>query len=342
MPSATVAGSCLCGSIKFGVTRAIAAVPIAVCCSLFIPAACAQGYPSKPILLVLPLGAGTGSDVAFRILVEKLSVAFGQQMVVENQPGAAGIIGAQRVAKAAPDGYTLGGFNNAIMAILPHIHPAAGYDPFRSFEPISMVAAIPTALLVHPSLPVSSVKDLIALARSRPRELNYGTGGVGSPQHIAAAMFGSMAGIQLVHVPYKSAAPAMLDLAGGQVQLLFVGLGGTPLALIKAGKLRALAFTGSHRNALLPAIPTMQEAGVPGYNFSSWNALFAPANTPKDVLARLNSETQKALQSPEVKSRIAEQVMDSLGTAPEQVTEIMHADSARMLKVIKDNDIRAE
>ena len=206
--------------------------------------ACAQNYPGRPITLILPLGAGTGSDVAFRILAEKMSTAFGQQMVVENAPGAAGIIGAQRVARAAPDGYSLGGFNNAIMAILPNILPSAGYDPFKSFEPVSMVAAIPTALLVHPSLPVSSVKNLIAIAKARPRELNYGTGGVGSPQHIASAMFASMAGIQLVHVPYKSAALAMLDLAGGQLQILIVGLGGTPMSLIKVGKMRPLAATG--------------------------------------------------------------------------------------------------
>ena len=302
----------------------------------------AQNYPGRPITLILPLGAGTGSDVAFRILAEKMSTAFGQQMVVENAPGAAGIIGAQRVARAAPDGYSLGGFNNAIMAILPNILPSAGYDPFKSFEPISMVVAIPTALLVHPSLPVSSVKNLIAIAKARPRELNYGTGGVGSPQHIASAMFASMAGIQLVHVPYKSAALAMLDLAGGQLQILIVGLGGTPMSLIKVGKMRPLAATGGQRIALLPSIPTMQEAGMPGYHFESWNALFAPANTPKEILARLNSETRKALNSPDVRSRIAEQVMEPLGTAPEQVSEIMRADTVRMIKVIKDNQIRAE
>jgi tripartite-type tricarboxylate transporter receptor subunit TctC len=302
----------------------------------------AQSYPGKPILLILPLGAGTGSDVAFRLLAEKLSVSLGQQVVVENQPGASGIIGAQRVAKAAPEGYVLGGFNNAIMAILPNIQPAAGYDPLRSFEPISMVAAIPTALLVHPSLPVGSVSDLIALARSKPRQLNYATGGVGSPQHIAAAMLESMAGIQLTHVPYKGAAQATLDLAAGQVHLLFVGLGGTPLSLIRAGRLRALAFTGSQRNAILPELPTMQEAGIAGFDFSSWNALFAPANTPKDILARLNADTLAALKAPEVRARITEQVMDPLGTSPQRVTEIVRADSARMLKVIKDNNIHAE
>lgn len=302
----------------------------------------AQNYPGKPILLILPLGAGTGSDVAFRLLAEKLSVSLGQQVVVENQPGASGIIGAQRVAKAAPDGYTLGGFNNAIMAILPNIQPAVGYDPLRSFDPISMVAAIPTAMLVHPSLPVVSVKDFIALAKSRPRQLNYATGGIGSPQHIAAAMLESMAGIQMTHVSYKGAAQATLDLAAGQVQLLFVGLGGTPLSLIRAGKLRALAFTSNQRNAILPDLPTMQEAGVAGFDFSSWNALFAPANTAKDILARLNTEVINALRLSEVRTRITEQVMDPLGTAPEKVTEIVRADSARMMKVIKDNNIHAE
>ena len=302
----------------------------------------AQNYPNKPILLILPLGAGTGSDVAFRLLAEKLSTSLGQQVVVENQPGASGMIGAQRVAKAAADGYTLGGFNNAIMAILPNIQPAVGYDPLRSFEPISMVAAIPTALLVHPSLPVTSVKDLIALAKSRPRQLNYATGGVGSPQHIAAAMLESMAGIQMTHVPYKGAAQATLDLAAGQVQLLFVGLGGTPLSLIRAGKLHALAFSGTQRNAVLPDLPTMQEAGVAGFDFSSWNALFAPANTAKDILARLNTEVINALRLPEVRTRITEQVMDPLGTAPEKVTELVRADSARMIKVIRDNHIQAE
>ena len=302
----------------------------------------AQGYPNKSILLILPLGAGTGSDVAFRILAEKLSASFGQQVVVENQPGASGMIGAQRVARAAPDGYTLGGFNNAIMAILPNIQPAVGYDALKSFDPISMVAAIPTALLVHPSLPAASVKELIALAKSRPHQLNYASGGIGSPQHIAAAMLESMAGIQLTHIAYKGAAQATLDLAAGQVQLLFVGLGGTPLSLIRAGKLRALAFTGTQRNAVLPNLPTMQEAGVAGFDFSSWNALVAPANVAKDILVKLNAEVLNALKLSDVRTRIMDQVMDPLGTSPEKVTEIIRADSARMIKVIKDNNIRAE
>ncbi len=311
-------------------------------CILPFAVAQAQSYPGKPILLILPLGAGTGSDVAFRILAEKLSSSLGQQVVVENQPGASGMIGAQRVSKAAPDGYVLGGFNNAIMAILPNIQPAVGYDPLKSFDPISMVASIPTGMLVHPSLPVTSVKDFIALAKSRSRQLNYGTGGVGSPQHIAAAMLESLAGIQMTHVPYKGAAQATLDLAAGQVQLLFVGLGGTPLSLIKAGKLRALAFTGTQRNAILPALPTMQEAGVAGFDFTSWNALFAPANTPKEILSRIQGEVVSALKLPDVRARITEQVMDPLGTTPDKVIEIVRADSARMMKVIKDNNIRAE
>ena len=288
------------------------------------------------------MGAGTGSDVAFRILAEKLSVSLGQQVVVENVPGASGMLGAQRLSKAAADGYTLGGFNNAIMAILPNLYPAAGYDPLRSFEPISMVASIPTALLVHPSLPAKSVKELIALAKSHPGQLNYATGGVGSPQHIVSVMLESMAGIKMTHVPFKGAGQAFVDLAGGQVQLMIAGLGGTPLSFIRSGKLRALAFTGTRRNAVLPELPTMQEAGVAGFDFTSWNALFAPAGTPKDILARLNTAAVNALKLPDVRARITEQVMDPLGSTPENVTEIIRADSARMVKVIKDNNIRIE
>lgn len=322
--------------------QSIVAVAAAVVALALSAAAHGQpAYPVKPILVIVPLAAASASDVAVRTLTERLSTALKQQVVVENQPGAAGLIGTERAAKAAPDGYTLTALNSSIMTTLPHVHRKTGYDPFKSFVPITMLVTIPTVLIVHPSLPVKSVKELVALAKARPAQLLYSSGGVGSPQHLAMEMFKTTAGVDLLHVPFKGAVPATTDLIGGHVQVMFNGLS-FPLPYVKAGRLRALAMTGTKRSELLPAIPTMQEAGVRGYVFEQWLGFFAPARTPPEIISRLNTESVRILNSPEVRDALLQQALEPQGGAPESVTKVLHDDFPRMAAIIKQVGIRAE
>ena len=303
--------------------------------------AVAQQYPVKPVLVIVPLAAASASDVAVRTLMERLSSALKQQFVVENQPGAAGLIGTERAAKATADGYTLTALNSSIMTMLPAIHAKIGYDPLSSFTPITMLVTIPTGLIVHPTVPVKSVKELIALAKTQPGQLLYSSGGVGSPQHVAMEMFKSSAGVNIVHVPYKGAVPATTDLMGGHVHAMFNGLA-FPLPHVRAGKLRALATTGAKRSALLPDVPTVQEAGVPGYVFEQWLALFAPARTPPELVARLNSEAVKILASPEVRDLLLKSALDAQGGPPENVMKALRDDLPKMAKIIKQLGIKPE
>jgi tripartite-type tricarboxylate transporter receptor subunit TctC len=298
-------------------------------------------YPTKPIQLILPLGAGSASDVAVRMLTERLSTALKQQVVVLNVPGAGGTIGAERAAKSAPDGYTLTALNNSIMTVAPHIYAKVGYDPFKSFTPITMLVTFPTVLVVHPSMPVKSVKELIALAKARPGQILYSSGGVGSPQHLPMAMFTSMAGVDMVHVPHKTAPAALVDVLAGHVQALFTGLS-APLPHLKPGRLRALAMAGSKRSALVPEVPTMQEAGVPGYVFDQWLAFLAPAGTPADIVARLNAESVKILAMPDVRDPLAKQGLDTQGGPPGDVTRAVSTDFPRMQKIIQQAGIKPE
>ena len=303
--------------------------------------AVAQQYPAKPVLVIVPLAAASASDVAVRTLTERLSTALKQQFVVENQPGAAGLIGTERAAKATPDGYTLSALNSSIMTMLPAIHPKVGYDPLSSFTPITMLVTIPTGLIVHPTVPVKSVKELIVLAKTQPGQLLYSSGGVGSPQHVAMEMFKSSAGVNIVHVPYKGAVPATTDLMGGHVHVMFNGLA-FPLPHVKSGKLRALATTGAKRSALLPDVPTVQEAGVAGYVFEQWLALFAPARTPPEIVARLNAEAVKILSSHEVRDLLLKNALDAQGGLPENVTKTLKDDLPKMAKIIKQLGIKPE
>ena len=300
-----------------------------------------QAYPTKPVQLILPLGAGSASDLIVRTVTERLSASLKQQVVVLNLPGAGGTIGAERAAKAAPDGYTLTALNNSIMTVAPHLYRNPGYDPFKSFTPITMLATFPTVLVVHPSMPVKSVKELIALAKARPGQIFYSSGGVGSPQHLPMAMFTSMAGINMVHVPHKTAPAALVDVIAGNVQALFTGLS-APLPHLKPGRLRALAMAGAKRSALVPDVPTMQEAGVPGYVFDQWLALLAPAGTPADIVNRLNAESVKILAIPAVRDLLTSQSLDPQGGPPDEVTRALSADFPRMAKIIKEADIKAE
>ena len=301
----------------------------------------AQQYPAKPVLVIVPLAAASASDVAVRTVTERLSTALKQQVVVENQAGAAGLIGTERAAKAPPDGYTLTALNSSIMTMLPAIHPKIGYDPLSSFTPITMLVTIPTGLIVHPTVPVKTVKELIALAKKQPKQLLYSSGGVGSPQHVAMEMFKGSAGIDIVHVPYKGAVPATTDLIGGHVHVMFNGLA-FPLPHVRTGKLRALATTGAKRSALLPDVPTVEEAGVAGYVFEQWLALFAPARTPPEIVARLNAEAVKILASPEVRDLLLKNALDAQGGPPENVTKALKDDLPKMGRIIRQLGIKPE
>ena len=298
-------------------------------------------YPAKPILVIVPLAAASASDVAVRTLTERLSTVLKQQIVVENQPGAAGRIGTERAAKAAPDGYTLTALNSSIMTTLPHVYEKIAYDSFQSFVPITMLVTIPTVLIVHPSLPVKSVKELVAFAKARPDQLLFSSGGVGSPQHLAMEMFKTTVRAGLTHVPYKGAVPATTDLIGGHVQVMFNGLS-FPLPYVRSGRLRALAMTGTKRTQLLPDIPTMQEAGISGYVYEQWLGLFAPARTPPEIINRLYAESVKILSSQDVRDRLLQQALEPQGGAPEDVTNVLRDDFPRMAKIIKQVGIKPE
>src|SRR5687768_12667248 len=249
----------------------------------------AQDYPEKPVQIVLPLQVGSASDIAVRVFAERLSDALKQSFVVENVTGAAGLIGADRLAKSRPDGYTLAALNNSILTILPNIQrERVKFNPFEDFVPIHSIAQIPTLLGVHEAVPVRTVAELVQLAKAKPGELNYATGGPGSPQHLAGEMFMAMSGTRMTQVPYKGATAAAAGLAAGQVQVMFIAHS-LALPFLPSGKVRPIAFAGGKRSAAFPDLPTVAEAGVPGYDYSSWIALFAPKGTPAPVLAKLRS-----------------------------------------------------
>jgi tripartite-type tricarboxylate transporter receptor subunit TctC len=314
--------------MKTSISRALRAATLSLAAAV-LPAAWAQ---TGPITLVTPLATGSASDVALRIVTERLSAALGQSVVMENQTGASGAIGAEKVARATPDGSTLCGCNNAILNVLPHVRKV-GFDSAKSFRPIGMVAVLPTVLVVHPSLPVKNVPELVAYAKANPGKVSYATGGVGSAQHIAMSMFEAATGARMQHVPYKGASPAAVGVAGGEVQVMFNAIG-TVMPLLKAGKLRAIAVAGAERTPVMGDIPTVAEQGVPGYDYASWIGIVAPAGTPDDVVNRISGELIKVLRHPDTIRRLAENGIDPSVMTPVQMRDYMAADYARMAKVV--------
>src|SRR5664279_1265564 len=260
--------------------------------------ASAQGYPTRPIRLVVPFPAGGTTDILARAVSQKLTEAFGQAVVVDNRPGAAGNIGSDLVAKSTPDGYTLLMGTVGTHAINPSLYAKMPYDHIKDFVPVVLVAGVPNVLEVNTSVPVHSVNDLIKLAKDKPGQINFASSGAGTSIHLSGELFKTMAGVDMTHVPYKGSSPALTDLMGGQVQIMFDNLPSS-LALIKAGKLRAIAVTSLKRSPALPDVPTISESGVPGFEASSWFGVLAPAGTPAPIVARINSEVNKWLQSPE-------------------------------------------
>jgi len=307
---------------------------------LFGLCAHAQDYPSRPVRIVVPFAPGGPNDIIVRLVAQKLTETWGQPFVVENRPGAGGNIGTDFVAKAAPDGYTLLSVGPGSLIINPLIGKVP-YDTARDFAPVTLMARAPNALVAHPSLPAGSVKELIELARSQPGRINYGSGGNGSTPHLAGALFAAMAGIALTHVPYKGTAPATADLIGGQVQIAFLGIP-TVLPHVKSGKLHVLAVTGKHRSPELPGVPTVDEAGVPGYELSPWYGLLAPAGTPREVVVRLGEEVSRVVRAPEMKEKLAVQGAEVAGGSPEEFAALIRADTSTWSRVVKDAGIRIE
>jgi tripartite-type tricarboxylate transporter receptor subunit TctC len=302
----------------------------------------AQEYPDRPVQIVLPLQVGSASDVAVRVFAERLGEGLKQPLVVENVTGAAGLIGAERLAKSRPDGYTLAALNNSILTILPNIQrERVKFNPFEDFVPVHGIATIPTLLGVHEALPVRDVKGLIALAKAKPGELNYATGGPGSPQHLAGEMFMAMAGIRMTQVPYKGATAAAAGLASGQTQVMFIAYS-LALPFLPSGKVRPIAFAGAKRSAALPDLPTLAEAGVPGYDYSSWIALFAPKGTPAAVLKKLRTEAARALAVPDIKERLDKSGLELWAIPAADLPKIIQEDHARWARVVRDANIKAE
>jgi tripartite-type tricarboxylate transporter receptor subunit TctC len=303
--------------------------------------AAAQSYPSKPIRLIVPFAAGGGNDNVARLVGKRLADGLGQPVLVDNRPGAGGVVGAELAAKSAPDGYTLflGGVGSH--AINPNLHEKLPYDPIKDFAPVALLAQAPLVLVVHPSVPANSVAELTAYARAHPGKLNFASNGNGSSSQLAAVMFDSMAGVEMVHVPYKGLSPALADLLSGQVQLMFSSVVAI-LPHIKAGKLRGLAVTGAKRLASLPELPTIAESGLPGYEASSWYGILAPAGTPREIVARLNAELTKALEQPEVRASLLAEGAEPVGGSPEAFAAHIRAEKERLGKLIRDAKIRLE
>ena len=301
----------------------------------------AQSYPQKPIRLIVPLAAGSAVDNAARIVMQKVSSNMGAAIAIENQAGAAGLIGADRVAKSPPDGYTLGGFNDSIMTMLPNLQAKMPWDILKDFEPISLVATVEWGVVVPSDSPIKTAADLIAVAKKTPGQLNYGSGGNGSPQHIAMALFASQAGVQLTHVPYKGATQAAVGVAGHEVQVAFQGIA-TVSSLIKAGKLRLIGVTTPRRLAQFPDVPTVSESGLSGFEFNSWFAMMAPAGTPKPIVEKLQAEISKALADPSIKEQLFGLGLSPRGTSPDQLAAELRAQFAKYGNLIRQANITAE
>jgi tripartite-type tricarboxylate transporter receptor subunit TctC len=301
----------------------------------------AQPWPARPVSVILPLAAGSASDAAVRIALEAVEPAVGTRFLVENVAAAAGQVGAERAVRAAPDGYTLAALNNSILTILPHLATQRLAFGLDDFAPIAGLATIPTLLGVHRDVPVRSVAELVALARAKPGELNYASGGVGSPQHLASEMFISQTGARMTHVPYRGATQAAADLAAGNVQVMFIAHS-LALPFIDTGRIRFLAFAGAARSPQFPDLPTIAESGVPGYDYQSWIALFARSGTPVAIIDRLSADVLKALAAPAVQERMVKAGIEPWPMPPDRLASFVREDYSRWQGVIRAAGIKPE
>ncbi|WP_428142768.1 tripartite tricarboxylate transporter substrate binding protein [Delftia acidovorans] len=316
------------------ITRVAAACALAAAIPATIPAAWAQAWPARPVNLIVPFPAGGTTDVLARALGQELSKSLGQPVVVENRPGAGATLGADHVAKAKPDGYTL------LMGAVHHtiatsVYRRLGYDFQKDLAPITVVAVVPNVLVVNPQVPAKTVQELLAQARAQPGKLAYGSNGAGTGQHLIGAQFESMGGVELLHVPYKGSGPLTTDLLGGQIAMSFDTV--TPvLPHIKAGKLRALAVTTARRSVALPDVPTLDEAGLKGFDMGTWFGVLAPAATARDVLARLGADMNRIIESPQFRRKMEEIGAEPIGGSPEQMARQIRDDTDRFARLVKD------
>ena len=302
------------------------------------PVGTAQPYPAKPVRVIVGQAPGGGNDIQTRLFAQKLSETLGRAFVVENRTGAGSILSYRMVASATPDGYTLLGVTGGF-TIAPAVSSSLGYDPVKDLAPVSLVAQAPFLMMTHPSLPVRSMKEVIALAKAKPGALTFGSAGQGSSTHLAFALFTTLARVDILHVPYKGTGPALVDAMAGQVHML-MGNVLSSLQYAKAGKLRALAVTTKKRSTAVPELPTVAEAGVQGYETSTWHAWFAPAGTPAPILEKLNTALARAAKAPDVVARLAPDGAEPIGSSPEQLRQFLIADIARWRKVVKDAGIQ--
>lgn len=325
--------------MRFFVMRAAIMAPF-LFAALAPGAACAQAYPAKPLRFIVPFAPGGGNDVLARVLGSKLSEQLGQQVIIDNRAGAGGIVGSELAAKAPPDGYTVLMGHIGTLAINPSLYPKLPYDPIKDFEPVSLAATAQNIVLVHPSLPARNVKELLAIAKAKPGQLNFSSGGSGGAGHLAGELLKDLAKVDMVHVAYKGAGPALTDLIAGNVQLMITNM---PAAMphIKSGRLRALAVTGTARSPLMSQLPTMQEAGVAGYELTNWFGVVAPAATPKEIVLRLNREIVNGLKVQAMRDQLAGLGAEPVGSTPEAFAAHIKAEIAKWAKVISAAGIRA-
>lgn len=316
---------------------AVAALLAAVAAA---PAAGAQAYPARPIRFIVPFPPGGGNDIVGRIFAQRLNEALGVSVVVDNRGGAGGTIGTDIVSKAPPDGHTLL-VNNISLAVNATLYEKLPYDTLKDLAPVTLLGGQPNVLVVHPAVPAGSVKELIALARAKPGQTVYGTGGVGTAGHLATEMFMMMTKTQMVHVPYKGLGPALTDLMGGRLQVIISTLA-SALPQVKSGKLRPLAVTTVERSTFFPQLPTMSEAGVPGYDFSTWYGLLVPGRTPASTVGRLNGVSVKILQSPALKDQFAAQGLEAVSTSSAEFGAFLQYEVAKWGKVIKAANIKPD
>lgn len=299
----------------------------------------AQNYPTKPIRIIATTAPGSGPDIMSRLIGQKLTEAWGQQVVVDNRAGASGIIGAEIASRAAPDGYTLM-MATSLHAIVATMYSKLNYDLARDFAPVSLLASTPFLLVVNPAVAARSVNELIALAKAKPGELRYGSGGSGSPPHLCAEIFKTMTGINLVHVPYKSIVPAITDVMTGQVHATFAVIPAV-IPMVRSGRVRALGVSSIKRTPLVPDLPTIAES-VPGYEYIGWYGLVVPAGTPREIVSRLNAEVVKALRTPEFQEKISGLGAEPLGTPPQEFAAFMGRELQKLAKAVKDSGARIE
>jgi len=313
---------------------------ITLALTLAAGAAAAQTYPTKAVRLVVPFLAGGSTDIVGRTVAQKLSEMWGQQAFVDNRPGGGTTIGTEMVAKAAPDGYTLL-VTPAPFTINPSLLTKLPYDALTDFAPITLINTTPLVMVVNPGVPAKNVKELIALAKAKPGKLNFGSSGTGGSNHLAGELFDAMAGVKMVHIPYKGNAGALTDIVGGHLDVVYNGIT-SAVALIRGGKLRALAVTSLQRSAALPDVPTLDESGLKGFEAVAWNGLSAPAKTPRDVIMKINADVIKIVNSPELKERLKADGSDPVGNSPEQYAAFLRNEIAKWAKVIKFAGVKPE